>query len=194
MEELTTKLNKAVKAAADLPEIPRDENGNILIDKISLGRDEKGRLIVPDDILEIYFKELPDGTINESKNAWTASKGILRKPTQEIINKGGEALRAKVEQRKKLAETVDILLQKAAKPEDLDGLELPEGVDLQTVGVARMIDKWIKTGDKDIFVALRDTVGEKPSDKLDASIINITPADEELIKRVAARLPENGNA
>ena len=182
------KLNNDIKK--DLPEVPRLEDGSIDLEKISTGKDEKGNYILPDEIIEKYFKELPNGTTNANNDKWVYSGGILRKATQEVREKGGEALRAKVEQRKKLEQTIDYLLQKKASLKDLEGLEddLPEGVDKQTAGVARMIDRWVRTGDKDIFIALRDTVGEKPTDKISADVTALTPEDREMIERVSKRL------
>ena len=193
MEELTTKLNKAVQAAADLPEIPRDEAGKILIEEIATGRDQKGRYIVPDKIFDLYYKELPEGTTNESLNKWVYHGGILNKATQEVQRMGAEALNAKNAQRRKLSETIDIFLKKKASVEDIEALGLEAGATKQDALIAAMFARAIEAKDVQAFNSLRDTAGEKPSDKLDASITAITPADEELIKRVAARLPENGN-
>ena len=72
-------------------------------------------------------------------------------------------------------------------------LGLEAGATKQDALIAAMFARAIEAKDVQAFNSLRDTAGEKPSDKLDASITAITPADEELIKRVAARLPENGN-
>lgn len=193
MEELTTKLNKAVQAAADLPEIPRDENGKILIEEIATGRDQKGRYIVPDKIFDLYYKELPEGTTNESLNKWVYHGGILNKATQEVQKQGGEALQAKLKQRRTIQETVQIMLAQKATPEEIEAYQLPEGATKQDAMTAAILSRVIEQKDVQAFNSLRDTAGEKPSDKLDASITAITPADEELIKRVAARLPENGN-
>lgn len=200
MEELTTKLNKAVKAAADLPEIPRDENGKIIVDKIVIGENAKGAKIIPDKILDAYYKELPPGLVNESGTFRTApNNGKLRmlggNPAldREIQKKGAESLNANLAQRRKISETIDIMLRKKATPEEIELLGLEEGATKQDALTAAMLQQAIERGNVQAGIFLRDTAGEKPSDKLDASIINITPADEELIKRVAARLPENGN-
>lgn len=200
MEELTTKLNKAVQAAADLPEIPRDENGKILIEEIATGRDNKNNLIIPDVLFDTYYKELPSGIINESRS-WrtTATGGKIKilggdpEGDKEIQKKGAEALNATNAQRRKISETIDIMLRKKATPEEIELLGLEEGATKQDALTAAMLQQAIERGNVQAGIFLRDTAGEKPSDKLDASITAITPADEELIKRVAARLPENGN-
>ena len=201
MEELTTKLNKAVQAAADLPEIPRDENGKILIEEIATGRDNKNNLIIPDVLFDAYYKELPSGIINESRS-WrtTATGGKIKildgdpEGDKEIQKKGAEALNAANAQRRKLSETIDIFLKKKASIEDIEALGLEAGATKQDALIAAMFARAIEAKDVQAFNSLRDTAGEKPTDKLDASIMNITPADEELIKRVAARLPEKGNS
>ena len=194
MEELTTKIQNSIKAATDLPEVPRDEAGKILIEEIALGKTEKGFYIVPDEILEKYYKELPNGTINESGNSWASCNGILRMPSKEVRRMGAEALNARNAQRRKLSETIDIFLKKKASVEDIEALGLEAGATKQDALIAAMFARAIERGDVQAGTFLRDTAGEKPSDKLDASITAITPADEELIKRVAARLPENGNS
>ena len=50
------KIKKLNIPAADLPEVPRDENGKIDLDKIAIGKNEKEKYIVPDEILKAYYK------------------------------------------------------------------------------------------------------------------------------------------
>lgn len=187
-ENKTTKLNNV---AADLPEVPRDEAGQIDLDAISLGKNEKGNYIFPDEIIENYFKELPDGSTNKDNNKWVYSGGILRKATQEVWNKGGEALRAKVEQRKSLRETAEVLLQLKGDKESIEELGLPEGTDAQTVIIWRAINDLQKRSDPNMYKAIEATLGEQPTAKINAEVLNVTPEDQELMKRVAARLDKN---
>ena len=194
MEELTTKINKAVEAAADLPEVPRNDDGTINLDLVALGKNEKENYIVPDEVMKAYYKELPNGTVNASGTYTAYNGGLLMSLNQEIRRKGGEALQAQIKQRRKLSETIDIFLRKKASNEEIEQLGLEAGASKQDALIAAMIARAIERGDVQAGIFLRDTAGEKPTDKVDASIMSITPADEELIKRVAARLPENGNS
>lgn len=193
MEELTTKLNKAVQAAADLPEIPRDESGKILIEEIAIGKDDKNRWIVPDKIFDIYYSELPEGTSNESKSFKAYNGGKLKTLTSEdayIQRMGALASNAKQSQRRSIKEILEELSKKTVTAEEAEEYGLKEGTTLLEAANLAQIRRAMK-GDTKAAEYVRDTLGEKPSEKLDASITNLTPADEELIKRVAARLPEN---
>ena len=81
----------------------------------------------------------------------------------------------------------------AITPEEIEEYGLKEGTTLlEAVNLAQV--RRAMKGDTKAAEYVRDTLGEKPSEKVDANITAITPADEELIKRVAARLPENGNS
>ena len=195
MEELTTKIYKAVEAAAALPEIPRDEAGKILIDKIAIGQDEKGRYIVPDKIFDAYYSELPEGTSNESKSFKAYNGGKLKTLTSEdayIQRMGALASNAKQAQRRSIKEILEELSKKTVTAEEAEEYGLKEGTTLLEAANLAQIRRAMK-GDTKAAEYVRDTLGEKPADKVDANIVSMTPADEELIKRVAARLPENGN-
>ena len=188
MEDLkidTNKLNKAIEPAADLPRLP---DGTIDLEKISKGKTEKGAYIVPDEVLEKYYKELPDGTINESGNSWASCNGILRMPSEEVRRKGAEALNARNAQRRKLSETIDIMLKKKASPEEIEELGLEAGATKQDAMIAALMLRAIDKGDVQAGIFLRDTAGEKPTDKIDASIAALTPEDQALINRVASRI------
>lgn len=189
MEELTTNIKNSIKAAADLPEVKRLSDGSLDLEAISTGKNEKGNYIFPDAIIERYFKELPDGSTNEENNKWVYRKGILRKADQEVRNKGGEALKAKYEQRKLISDTVKELLSKKATASALEEYDLEEGSSNQTMMIAAAI-RQAEKGNIKAIEFLRDTAGEKPTEKLDAAITAVTPEDQELIKRVASRLPE----
>ena len=179
------KLNKSINQAADLPRLP---DGSIDLEKISKGKNEKGNYIFPDEIIEKYYKLLPDGSTNESNNKWVYNGGILNKATQEVQKQGGEALQAKIKQRLKMSETIDIMLRRKATPEEIEEYQLPEGATKQDALIAAMFARAIEAKDVQAFNSLRDTAGEKPTDKIDASIAALTPEDQALINRVASRI------
>jgi len=186
MEEIkidTNKLNKEL----ELPEIPRKEDGTIDIDKISLGKNEKDNYIVPDEILKAYYKELPNGTANESNTSWSYNGGLLNKVTKEVQLQGNEALKSKYSQRRKMSETIDILLRKKASREEIEQLGLEEGATKQDALMASMLLKAIERGDVQAGAFIRDTAGEKPTEKISAEVETITPEDRAQIERILNR-------
>ena len=196
MEDIkTTKVNNA---AADLPEVPevpevpRDPEGNILIDQVSTGRDNKNNYIVPDDILEAYYKELPEGTTNVSNDKWVYKKGILKKATKEIQRMGAESLNAKLSQRKSNKEILEDIARKNTPIEELErlGLEASSENNMLVAANYAAVLKAIR-GDIKALEYIRDTLGEKPVTEVNATIEEITPEDKELLERVNARLNRN---
>ena len=186
MEEIkidTNKLNKEL----ELPEIPRKEDGTIDIDKISLGKNEKDNYIVPDEILKAYYKELPNGTANESNTSWSYNGGLLNKVTKEVQLQGNEALKSKYSQRRKMSETIDILLRKKASREEIEQLGLEEGATKQDALMASMLLKAIERGDVQAGAFIRDTAGEKPTEKISAEVETITAEDRAQIERILNR-------
>ena len=190
MEELkldTNKLNKVIDQAAKLPEVPRDHTGKIDLEAIAIGKNEKGNYIVPDNIMETFYKELPNGTVNESKSYTAYNGGLLKALTEEIRRKGAEALNAERAQRRKMSETIDILLRKKATPEEIEQLGLEDGATKQDALIASMLLKAIERGDVQAGAFIRDTAGEKPTEKISAEVETITPEDRKQIERILNR-------
>ena len=187
MEENTNKkVNN--EAAANLPQVPRDETGRIILEAISKGKNEKGNYIVSDEIMKAYYKELPNGTVNESKTFTAYNGGLLQSLTDDIRRKGGEALQAQIKQRRKLSETIDIFLKKKATPEEIEELGLEDGATKQDALIAAMMLRAIEQKDVQAFNSLRDTAGEKPTDKIQADVTQLTAEDKEMLARIQARL------
>jgi len=180
--------------AADLPEVPRKEDGSIDLEAIATGKDEKNFYIVPDDLFEKYYKELPEGTTNQSGTYRAYNKGKLYRlenDNDEAIRRakaGGEALQATLKARRKISETVQIMLAKRANKEDIERYQLETGATQQDVLVAAMLEKAIEGKDVQAFNSLRDTAGEKPATEVNATIEEITAEDRELLERVNNRL------
>lgn len=91
---------------------------------------------------------------------------------QEIARKGGIASGKARRERKAFKEALLLALD----------TELEDGRTVQDVGINALILKYID-GDLDVFKAIRDTVGEKPTDKIEADVkndvtINIELSDE----------------
>lgn len=181
------KLKKLNIPAADLPEVPRTEDGKIDLEAISTGKNEKGNYIVPDEILKAYYKELPNGTINQSGTFQAWNKGLLQALNDDIRRKGGEALQAELKQRRKLSETIDTFLRKKASIEEIEQLGLEEGATKQDALIASMLMKAIERGDVQAGAFIRDTAGEKPTEKIAAEVETITAEDRERIERILNR-------
>ena len=187
MEDKTIK--KLNIPAADLPEVPRKEDGTIDLDKIVIGKDEKDRLIVPDEIFDNYYKELPDGTTNKSRTFKAYNGGKIKTLTSEdarIQRMGAIASNAKQAQRRSYAEAIDDLLRKKASKSAIEEYELePNATNLDMVLAAAL--RQAERGNIKATEFLRDTVGEKPVDKIAAEVETITPEDRKQIERILNR-------
>lgn len=169
------------------PEVPRKPTGEIDIEQIATGKTEKGFYIVPDEILKAYYPELPNGTTNESGSYTAWNKGLLKALNEEIRRKGAEALNAERAQRRRMSETLDILLRKKATEEEIEQLGLEEGATKQDALMAAMLLKAIERGDVQASAFIRDTAGEKPTDRISAEVETITAEDREHIQRILNR-------
>ena len=185
MEDKTIK--KLNIAPADLPQVPRTIDGKIDLEAIATGKTEKEKYIVPDEILKAYYKELPDGTTNQSGTFQAWNKGLLQTLNDDIRRKGAEALNAERAQRRKLSETIDIFLKKKASIEEVEQLGLEDGATKQDALIASMLMKAIERGDVQAGAFIRDTAGEKPTEKIAAEVETITAEDRERIERILNR-------
>ena len=190
------KLNKAIeenKTPADKEEIPRLEDGTIDIEAISTGKDDKGNYIVPDELFDKHYKELPRGTVNESKTYRAYNGGKVKSLTSEnrdIQVMGGKALQAKLKQRRTFAEAISTVLAQKPSQKVREELELDSTADNLDAVIAAMLRQAqkgnVKAGD-----FLRDTIGEKPTDKLEASVETMTAEDREMLENIQKRMAED---
>lgn len=191
------KLNRAIeenKTPADKEEIPRLEDGTIDIEAISTGKDDKGNYIVPDELFDKYYKELPRGTVNESKTYRAYNGGKVKSLTSEnrdIQVMGGKALQAKLKQRRTFAEAISTVLAQKPSQKVREELELDSTADNLDAVIAAML-KQAQRGNVKAGDFLRDTVGEKPTDKLEASVEAMTAEDREMLANIQKRMEENG--
>ena len=120
------KLNNSIEPAADLPEVKRKEDGSIDIEAIAIGKDEKNRYIVPDNIFDAYLKELPPGTGNASKTfrAYNGGKlAQLEKNPQEASKRGkvgGPASQDAQQTRRSIKEILEELSRKTVTAEEAE--------------------------------------------------------------------------
>jgi len=199
------KLNIDIEAVKDKPEvieetaaddIPRLDNGNIDIESISTGKDDKGNYIVPDDIFDKYYKEMPKGVVNNSRTWRTCNGGRLKilggDPDNDrlIQIKGAEHSNAMQAQRRTFKEVIEeMLCSKASKSaiEDLNLKADATNLEMIIASAARQAER----GNVKAMDFLRDTIGQKPSDRIEASIENLTPEDREMLENIKSRLGDN---
>lgn len=172
--------NEEAKAPFDITIYP--------IEQYTTGKgEEKERYIVPDDVFEEYLKELPDGTVNESRTFRAFHSGKLTilggdpERDMEIWKAGREAQAATYRHRRTFKEEADILLANIDKKTGKTGLE----------NITLAMYERALTGDVKAYTALRDTAGEKPAETIDLSADVTTEADRALMEKLKARLDHN---
>lgn len=186
MEDIKIDMEKLNKT---LPEIPRKEDGTIDIDAITLETDEKGNRIIEDDIFDNYYKELPNKVINKSKT-WRTSNGgkikILNSNDIQIQRAGGYALQATLKQRRTFKDVIECMLAQKANKNAIEDLELGEdatNLDMIIASALRQAER----GNTKAYEFLRDTIGEKPTEKISAEVETITAEDRAQIERILNR-------
>lgn len=179
--------------AADLPQVPRDETGKIIIEQIAIDHDKKGRPIIPDEIFNAYLKELPDGTGNASKTFRAYNGGKLAQLENDPAEAsrrgiiGGPASQDTQQARRSIREILEELSKKTVTAEEAEQYGMEEGTTLLEAANLAQMRRAMK-GDTKAAEYVRDTLGEKPADKIDASVTGLTAEDKEMLQRVQARL------
>lgn len=148
-------------------------------------KNEKGQLVIPEDIFMDNLKELPVGTRSDtgkyaSKNGYLDPSAAGTEKARERAIKGGNAAAETYARRKTFAESITILLNKKCE----DGQTMQEKI------VAAMADKAMD-GCVGAFEALRDTVGEKPTDQVSLDVMS--DGDRELIENLKKRINEQSS-
>lgn len=163
----------------------RKKTPRVLIDVSAFPHDDKGNAIVPDDYMEANYRNLPNGTRNESGTYRAYYGGKMRslgKSTEEdkeIHSKGGKALQANLRQRQSFAEMFDIMLRQ----KDENGVTYQEKIALAMMNKA-------SSGDTKAAVFVRDTSGEMPVSKQQITADVTTEADRALMEKITKRLQE----
>lgn len=185
------KIKKINIPAADLPEVPRTEDGKIDIEKIAIGKDAKG-YIIPDNIFDSYLKELPPGTTNESQTyrAYNGGKLARLENDPEEASKrgtaGANASNTTQAARRSIKEILEELSRRTVTAEEAEEYSMEEGTSLLEAANLAQIRRAMK-GDTKAAEYIRDTLGEKPVDKIAAEVETITPEDRERIERILNR-------
>ena len=187
----TEKLNKAIEKN-NLPEVPRKVDGSIDLEAITIEIDEKENRIIPDEIFDCYYKELPNKVINQSRSWRTANGGKIKilggnpEADKLIQDKGREANASTWVQRRSIKEILEELSKNTVTPEEAEEYGLKEGTTLLEAANLAQFRRAMR-GDTKAAEYVRDTLGEKPADKISAEIETITPEDRKQIERILNR-------
>ena len=186
------KLKKLNIPACDLPEVPRKEDNTIDLEAITIEIDEKNNKIIPDDIFDSYYRELPNGVINNSKTWRTSNGGKIKifggdpEADKTIHQKGAATSNAAQAQRRTFKDAIDYMLRQKAKKEAIEDLELKEDATNLDMIIASALRQAAR-GNTKAYEFLRDTAGEKPTEKIAAEVETITAEDRERIERILNR-------
>lgn len=199
MEENKAKENKIenlplkeTEKSYTLENLPRDPAGKLLIEAIATGKDEKG-YIIPDNIFDKYLKELPEGTTNQSGTfrAYNGGKlARLENNPEEAAKRGkvgGPASQDAQKTRRSIKEILEELSKKTVTAEEAEEYGLVEGTTLLEAANLAQIRRAMR-GDTKAAEYVRDTLGEKPSEKIDASITGLTPEDKQMLQNISNRI------
>lgn len=145
--------------------------------------DDKGRPIISDEDFLDNLRDLPTGTRSvEGKlagpNGYITPLVKGTKQAKEVSKMGSDASAETYARRKTFKESITILLNQ----KDENGVSMQEKI------VAAMADKAMD-GCVGAFEALRDTVGEKPTDQVSLDVM--TDKDREVLKNLTERLGLN---
>lgn len=112
---------------------------------------------------------------------------------REIAVAGGKASVEARRKKKELKDRCKILLEmmpnKALIAKSLgNDTELPEGADMYDLMIAKMMQVAALDGNVKAFEAVRDSAGDKPTDKVQQDIAVMTDKDKELMAIIEARM------
>lgn len=186
VNRIAAEIESGEKIQAE--ELPRLADGSIDLETLSGGRkDEKGRYILDREVIEKHYKLLPNGCISEDREVWTSCGGLLRMASEETRREGGRALQATLKQRRTFKEAIDIMLRSDASAQNIRELGLKEGASNLDVVIAAGL-KQAARGNVKAMDFLRDTVGEKPAEQLNADISGLSEDDKAMIENIKKRL------
>ena len=152
---------------------------------------EKGFHVVPDEIMERFYKQLPDGTYNQSGTFRSFRGGKLYQigsnPEKDkaITTAGAAVTNATRAQRRTFAEDIRELLAKRADDNTLQAAGIKAGT-YQDAIIAAQVREASK-GNVRAIEFLRDTAGEAPVKQAEITA-QVTEGDKELLRKVQQRL------
>jgi len=152
---------------------------------------EKGFHVVPDEIMERFYKQLPTGTINESGTyrAFNGGKlyqiGSTPEKDGDICSKGGKVWQATLHQRRTMAEDLRDLLARPASDTVRTAAGIEQGSNQAAILAAALREAG--KGNVRAMEYIRDTIGEAPVKQAEITA-QVTEGDKELLRKVQQRL------
>lgn len=124
-------------------------------------------------------------------------RDLTAEKQREIAVAGGKASVEARRKKKELKDRCKILLEmmpnKALIAKSLgDDTELPEGADMYDLMIAKMMQVAALDGNVKAFEAVRDSAGDKPTEKVQQDVAFMTDKDKELMAIIEARMSANG--
>lgn len=183
---------RAAEIAAGLS-LTTSEDGREVFDVSDYPRNAKGWVIVPDALMATEYKRLPNGCVNEAGTYRAFCGGKLHvlgsepERDHDIRVAGGKALQASLKHRRTLKEETQLAMASKAPKELAEAVGLQAGATVQEVATAAMARRAMQ-GDRGAMEYIRDTAGEKPTDKQEIEANIITEADRQLLAQVNARM------
>ena len=152
---------------------------------------EKGFHVVPDEIMDRFTKQLPNGTYSESGRYRAFNGGRLYQigsdpaKDKEVTTAGANASNATQSHRRSLAEDLRDLLGRPAT----DTIKAAAGIDNGSNQAAILAAALREAGKGNVRAMeyIRDTIGEAPVKQQEITA-SVTEGDKELLKKVQARL------
>jgi hypothetical protein len=141
-----------------------------------------------------------NNTTDKNKNSRAISNANLidmnhrtEKEQRDIAIAGGKASGEARRKKKELKDRCKILLEmmpnKALITKSLgDDTELPEGADMYDLMIAKMMQVVVLDGNVKAFEAVRDSAGDKPTEKVQQEVAVMTDKDKELMAIIEARM------
>ena len=191
MEDIKLNIEKLNKSADDLPEVKRTPSGKIDVEKIATGKDDKG-YIIPDEIFNKYLKDLPEGTTNESGTFRAYNGGKLARLENDPAEAskrgkvGGPASQDTQQTRRSIKEILEEISKITVTAEEAEEYGLKEGTTLLEAANLAQIRRAMR-GDTKAAEYIRDTLGEKPTEKIAAEVETITAEDRARIEKILNR-------
>ena len=161
------------------------ENGTLTFEQFeAITKDNKAK-----------FADLSEGNyVSKSKydDDIGAKDGSIQQLNDTIAKRDTDLadLQAKLKERRTFAEAIATVLAQKPSEEVKKELNLDSTADNLDAVIAAMLRQAtrgnVKAGD-----FLRDTIGQKPSDRLEATVENLTAEDREMLENIKSRLGES---
>lgn len=125
--------------------------------------------------------------LKTGEDAKEYNRRLTAEEFREKQSRAGKASAQKKKDKRTLKEIVLALMEEEASKEDVERLNLPEGVSKGLVMTAALLKKAME-GDNKSYEVLRDTAGQMPTKEVQVSAEVFTEANKALLDKVAERI------